>query len=127
MKLNDGNFILFAAKNYENQNCENIDEFYNDLLIPVRLKKLLTRYHVSGVLKERLIINHIISLFNVFPVHAAVKILFFKIDKKYYPYLKTFLIYLERCPDAINGIGDTTIYMDDIPINTVILNKLQKK
>ena len=105
MQLTDDNIILFAAKNYTNTNCHDIQEFYTDLFIPSHLKKLFTRYSSSGTLKENLIINHIICFYNVFTPIGATKILFYKIDKKYHSYLKTFLVFLGR-------IDDTTTFRD---------------
>ena len=66
--LTEDNFILYAAKCYDNPNCHNINEFYDDLNKFKYLKKLFYRYRVDGVLKERLITNHIIVLQNVFGV-----------------------------------------------------------
>ena len=58
------------------------------------VKKLFTKYKTSGDLKERLILNHIISIYNVFNIEAATKMCFFKMDEESYPALKTFLLYL---------------------------------
>ena len=115
--LNEKTFFLYAEKNYENRQCHDIEEFYNDLQTPMHLKKLFTRYQTNGVLKDRLIINHIICFFNLFEPFAACKILFFKIEEKHHVYLKTFLQHLNKCPEyiLINGaIKDlSTIEIDD--------------
>jgi len=124
--LNDRNFLLYAAKNYENPHCYEMEEFYNDLSMTLHLRKLFTRYHVNGVLKDRLIINHIISLYNVFTPIAAAKILFFKIEKKYHSYLKTVLVYLGRCPDVIILNGEY-YNIKAIPIDKSLLDKLGKE
>jgi hypothetical protein len=122
--LTEKNFLLYAAKHYENPHCNDMDEFLQDLLIPLHLKKLFTRYQVNGILKDRLILNHVISFFNVFSPFAACKILFYKIDTKYYSYLKTILLYLNRCPDYIT-INGNTINLNIIPTDEVLLNLLE--
>ena len=122
--LNDKNFLLYAMRHYDNPQCNGIEEFNEDLSIPIHLKKLLTRYHVNGVLKERLIINHIISFFNVFDPLAAAKILFFKLDQHHYIYLKTFLVYLNRCPEHIM-IGGQLINLNTIPTDMILYTRLK--
>lgn len=123
--LNDKNFILFAAKHYDNSQCHDLDEFHQDLLIPMHLKKLFTRYHVNKDLKERLIINHVVCFFNVFEPIAACKILFYKMDAKYHIYLKTVLHYLNRCPEFIT-INNQIINIQELEIDFVLLDRLEK-
>jgi hypothetical protein len=101
MELNENNYLLFSAKYYENPNCMDISEFYSDLSIIVHIKKLLSKYLSSGVLKERLLLNHLICFFNVFEPIAAIKILFFKIEEIHHVNLKTVLVFLDRCPDFL--------------------------
>jgi len=90
----------------------------------MHIKKLLSRYKNSGQLKDRLIINHLISFFNVFYHKAAIKILFFKIDKELHPILKTYLVYLGRCPDTIENLYETTYDLTKIEINPQLLKLL---
>lgn len=124
--LNENNFILYAARHYDNPHCSDIEEFYNDLQIPTHLKKLFTRYQSNNdELRDRLILNHFISFFNVFLPFAAVKILFYKLEEKHFVYLKTFLFYLNRCPDIIL-VNGKYINTDEIEIDTVLLNQLNK-
>lgn len=92
--LNEENFVMFAIKNYDNPHCKNLDEFNEDLQRIIYLKRLFKKYHNGGELRERLILNHLITLYNVFGIEPATKILFYKIDEKLYSILKTFLIYL---------------------------------
>lgn len=93
-EITNKNFMLYAAQNYINHRALDIEEFYEDLNRFKYLKKLFTKYKNSGELKERLILNHIILIFNVFKIDAAVKMCFFKTDEESYPALKTFLLYL---------------------------------
>jgi len=124
--LNKDNFILYAMKYYENPQCLSEQDFHDDLKIIKYLKRLLNRYHLGGELKERLILNHLITLGNVFPPEVLSRILFLKISQKYWAYLKTFLIYLEFMPDQISSINGEKIISSNIRVDLEIANKLRK-
>ncbi len=94
--LDDSNFVIFAAKYYDNPQCTNTSEFLNDLNRFKYIKKLLTKYHSAGDLKERLILNHLIVLYNCFDQHTT-KMLFVKMPE-YKKYLVPFIEYLGRMP-----------------------------
>ena len=96
--LTEENFTLFAMKHYDNPHCRWVNEFNDDLKKFKYLKRLFRKYRAGGGLKERLILNHIIVIYNLFGVDAATNMLFFKIDKKYWPQLKSFLMYLNVMP-----------------------------
>ena len=96
--LTEENFTLFAMKHYDNPHCRGVNEFNDDLKKFKYLKRLFRKYRAGGGLKERLILNHIIVIYNLFGVDAASNMLFFKIDKKYWPQLKSFLVYLNVMP-----------------------------
>lgn len=93
-ELDDENFILFASRNYDNPQCTSIEEFHQDLKRIKYLKKLFRRYIENDELKERLILNHLVVIYNVFGIKAANKMMFFRMEDKYWPILKTFLVYL---------------------------------
>ena len=124
--LNKDNFILYAMKFYENPQCLSEQDFHDDLKIIKYLKRLLNRYHLGGELKERLILNHLITLGNVFPVEVLSRILFLKISQKYWTYLKTFLIYLEYMPIQISSINGEKIISSDIRVDLEIAKKLRE-
>ena len=96
--VTEENFTLFAMKHYDNPHCRGVNEFNDDLKKFKYLKRLFRKYRAGGGLKERLILNHIIVIYNLFGVDAATNMLFFKIDKKYWPQLKSFLMYLNVMP-----------------------------
>ena len=98
MKLSEDNFLLYAMHHYDNTQCHSIQEFEEDLKRFLYLRKLLNRYKKDGDLKERLILNHIIVLYNLFG-DALTDMLFFKIEEEYWPTLVTFLVYLNRIPE----------------------------
>ena len=124
--VNDDNFIIFAMKFYENPQCLSEKDFHNDLKILKYVKRLLNRYERTRVLKERLMLNHLIMLGNVFPVKVLVRILFLKIPVQYWSELKTFLIFLNYMPEKIESINGRSIISSDIQINLDIANKLRE-
>jgi len=88
------NFIMYAIKNYTNPQCEGEKEFHDDMKRFKYIKRLLKKYKTTGVLKERLLLNHIIVLRNLFGTEACVTLLLFKTQKEYLDILKPFLIFL---------------------------------
>jgi len=99
LKLTPDNIVMFAMKHYDNPSCIDKKEFLDDMKRFKYLKRLFRKYDTSKVLKVRLILNHIIVLANVFGVDASSTLLFFKIDRKHWPVLKTFLVYLNYIPE----------------------------
>jgi hypothetical protein len=123
--LNDDNIMMYAMKCYASPNCI-MSEFESDIKRTKYLKRLFRRYKVTKSLKERLILNHIILLNNVFgPEHTA-RILFYKIDERDYDILKTFLCYLNIMPEIIPGIRGKNIYSIEIPVENNIAEILLK-
>lgn len=125
--LHDGNFLIFAAKCYDNPQCFDTEEFYEDLKRFAYIKRLFGKYHESGELKERLILNHLIILYNLFGPETT-RMLFLKVDEKYYQYLKPFLVTLNYMPDTIKHIGkeNITIYSSNITMDQTIVDILRK-
>jgi hypothetical protein len=102
-----------------------MSEFESDINRTKYLKRLFRRYKVTKILKERLILNHIILLNNVFGPKPTARILFYKTDPRDYDVLKTFLMYLNIMPDIVEGINGVDVYSADIPINTEIVDVLK--
>lgn len=123
--LNEENFMMYAAKCYNSPHCI-MSEFEGDIKRTKYLKRLFRRYKVTKSLKERLILNHIILLNNVFGTESTARILFYKTDERDYDILKSFLVYLNLMPEAIYGINGKNIYSRDIPLNNDILELLAK-
>ena len=98
-KITPQNVVMYAIKNYDNPQCEGEKEFEDDLKRFKYIKRLLRRYYETGVLKERLLLNHLIVLNNVFSIEAATTLLLYKIQPTYWPALKSFLIYLNSISD----------------------------
>lgn len=93
-KLTARNFELFAAQHYNNPEATDVEEFKEDLSRFKYLKRLLKRYEMAGDLQERLILNHLIVIYNVFGIEAADRMVWFKINEEHYSYIKPFLIFL---------------------------------
>lgn len=123
--LNDDNFLIYAMKCYNAPHCI-ISEFESDIKRTKYLKRLFRRYKIAKSLKERLILNHIILLNNVFGPEATARILFYKIDERDYDILKTFLAYLNIAPEMIYGIRGKNISVVDIPIDVNVTEILRQ-
>ena len=126
--LNEKNFLLYAMKEYNNPQCTDIEEFNDDLKKIKYIKRLLNQYVSEGVLKERLLLNHIIIFYNVFPPAAATRILFFKIEERFWPILKPFLFYLKLMPedDKIESIMGKEIRTNEILMDQGVIDSLRK-
>ena len=123
--LNDDTFLMFAMREYNNMQCTDIEEFYDDLKKIKYIKRLFNAYKNNGLLKERLILNHLIIFYNVFTLQAGTRILFYKIEKDFWSILKTFLIYLDRMPDKIDSIRGEIIRTSDIQLDDGIITRLR--
>ena len=123
--LNEKNFLLYAMKEYNNPQCVQVEEFYDDLKKVKYIKRLFNQYLNEGVLKERLLLNHIIVFYNVFPVRSATRILFLKIEEEFWPILKTFLVYLSYMPEIIDSINGRTILSADIQLDQGVVDRLR--
>ena len=123
--LNEKNFLLYAMKEYDNPQCVQVEEFYDDLKKVKYIKRLFNQYSNEGVLKERLLLNHIIVFYNVFPVRSATRILFLKIEEEFWPILKTFLVYLSYMPEIIDSINGRSILSDDIQLDQHVVDRLR--
>jgi hypothetical protein len=108
--LNNDNFDEYAVSNYFNPNCISVLEFLDDLKIIKYIKRLINKYVDKNELKERLILNHIISLSNVFGVEASVNMLRFKIDTRHHDVLNAFLVYLEYVKLEDVDVLDLALY-----------------
>jgi len=125
--LDDSNFMLFAAKFYDNPNCMDQLEFEEDLIRIQYIKRLFKKYRDGKELRERLILNHLIILYNVFHHTACTRMLCYRLYN-YLDYLKPFLVYLNYWPDKIQPIGlDKIIIIDsDIQMDKNIIEVLRK-
>ena len=119
-RLDEHTFLMLAMHHYDNSQCVNIAEFEEDLKRFTYLKKLLARYEECGELKDRLIINHLTVLYNLFGI-VTTDLLFYKIDQQYWTTLTTFLVFLDKMPESIPeyGIVTSEIKLDDV-INNVL-------
>ena len=98
-KITPQNVVMYAIKNYDNPQCEGEKEFEDDLKRFKYIKRLLRKHKDTGILKERLLLNHIIILNNLFGPEACVTLLLFKIQREYWETLKSFLLFLNIIRD----------------------------
>lgn len=125
-KLDESNILLYAAKHYSNTQCCDTVEFYEDLNRFKYIKRLFNKYTESGDLKERLILNHLTVLYNVFGIEPTTRMLFVKLIGQYH-LLKPFLVLLGTLPQTVDNIGikNETIVTSGIPMDTKISELLR--
>jgi hypothetical protein len=119
MKLTEENFVMFAIKHYDNPGCRGVKDLENDLKRIRYVKRLLRRYAKSKTISDEhlhFMVNHIVILHNLFGF-AMMPMLFFKIEQKFWPQLKTFLVFLNLLPE-----NEYT----EIPLDPTIIAKLRK-
>ena len=114
--LDADNFKFYATQNYRNPQCSDVEEFNDDLNRFKYVKRLFSRYELHDDLQERLILNHIIVLYNVFGIKSANKLMWFKVEPQHYPMLKTFLVFLNYLDE-----GDHV----EIPLDPTIVDRLR--
>jgi hypothetical protein len=109
--ITTNNFVMYAIKHYDNPQCEGEKEFHDDMKRFKYIKRLFRKYQDTGILKERLLLNHIIVLNNLFGADASSTLLFFKIESEHWPTLKAFLEFLNIMPsnDMQNIISDELV------------------
>ena len=123
-RLTNENFLIYCAKVYDNPGVQSTEEFLEDVKRIGYIKKLLTKYEDTGILKEKLILNHMITLHNCFGVHLS-KILFIKLEKQYH-YIKPFLILLNALPRVIYNVGKySKVNTDEISLDQTIIKTLR--
>lgn len=126
-QIDDSNFLLYAAKYYENPHCYDTVEFYEDLNRFKYIKRLMNKYEESGEIKDRLIINHLTVIYNVFGVEAGTRLLFLKLNE-YIHILKPFLVLMGTLPEIVEKIGfeGKNYYTADIVMDANVVNVLRK-
>jgi hypothetical protein len=124
--LNAKNFVLYAAKHYDNPSCESIEEFHDDLNRFKYIKRLFTKYQETGEIKERLVLNHLIALYNLFGAVPTTRMLFFKLEGNW-EMLKPYLVYLGYMPERLYEIGQHAVIIDsNIRLDDEMVKRLRK-
>ena len=122
--LTSENFLLYAVKAYDKPNCI-MSEFSEDMKRFNYLKRLFRRYRKHNEMRERLVLNHLVVLNNVFGVEVTTRLLFYEMSPNDYPQLKTYLLFLSCMPDIIIGIKGKNILSSSIEVNMEIANVLR--
>ena len=122
--LTEDNMMLYAAKAYDKPNCI-MSEFTEDMKRLNYLKRLFRRYRKHGEMRERLILNHIVVLYNLFGAEVTSRLLFFSTNKEDYTILKTYLLFLNLMPERVRGINGKDILSSDIPVDMDIAEVLR--
>lgn len=122
--LTDENWIIFAAKAYEKPFAIQA-EFDEDLNRILYIKRLLSKYHSTGSLKDRLLLNHLIIFYNVFGIDASSKLLWLKLEEKDWVVIKPFLLFLNLLPKQIQGVRGMTVDTDTIEMDQKVIDSLR--
>ncbi len=123
--LTSENVLLYAVKAYDKPNCI-MSEFKEDMKRFNYLKRLFYRYRKEGEMRERLVINHLIVLYNVFGVEVATRLLFYRVHKEDYHTLKTYLLFLNYMPSVVRGIKGQNIISSDIAVDLKVAEVLRE-
>jgi hypothetical protein len=123
--LTNDSIMLYLAKAYDKPNCI-MSEFKDDMKRFNYLKRLFRRYRKMGELREQLVLNHLVVLYNVFGPEASARALFFKMSKDDYSALKTYLLFLSFMPERIRSIKGHDILSSDIPVDMRIAETLRQ-
>ena len=124
--LNEENYNHFAMKFYINNQCTSVEEFNDDLNKVKYVKRLFNRFLETGELRTNLILNHLIVIYNVFENEAATRMLFFRVEERFHSILKPFLIFLNRLPEIVKGVGGEDVITNIIPLNETTIKELRK-
>mgnify|MGYP006087014769 CR=1 FL=1 len=123
--LSKDNILLYAMKAYDKPNCI-MGEFNEDMKRFNYLKRLFKRYRKLGEIKQQLVLNHLIVIYNVFGTEVATRLLFYKISKEDYSALKTYLLLINCMPDRIKGVKGQDILSSNISIEIKIAQELRR-
>lgn len=123
--LTNENIMLYLVKAYDKPNCI-MSEFKDDMKRFNYLKRLFRRYRKIGELREQLVLNHLVVLYNVFGPEVTTRALFFKMSKEDYSTLKTYLIFLSFMPEKIKSIKGHDIISSNIPVDMKIAETLRQ-
>ena len=123
--LTSDNIVIFAMKAYDKPNCI-MSEFKEDMKRFNYLKRLFKRYRKLGELREQLVLNHLVVLYNVFGPEVATKLLFFQMSKDDYSALKTYLLFLSCMPEKVKGIKGHDIISSEISVDMTIAHALRQ-
>lgn len=124
--LTKKNYVAYAMQMYDNPSCSGIAEFQSDLVRIKYIKRLVNRYVRTGEIIPRLLLNHVIGVYNVFQAPAVARLLFFRTERTSWSALKTILEYTHLMPDAILPIDNVIILNTDIPRDEVLWAKLKE-
>lgn len=125
--ITEDTYLLYCSKYYDGGFLATTDDLHNDLNRIKYIKKLITRYRKNGDLRERLILNHIIVLNNMFGAQATARLLFFKLENDF-EIIKPFLVLLSIMPDKFVNVGSIGRIVDSdmLAMDQKIVDALRK-
>lgn len=123
--LTNDNFLIYAMKCYDKPNTI-MSEFKDDMKRFNYLKRLFHKYRKNDEMREQLVLNHLIVLYNVFGPEATTRMLFFKMAQEDFSALKTYLLFLNIMPTVVKSIKGRDIVSSDIEVDLKIADVLRE-
>lgn len=121
--LTQQTLLYHMIKNYVNPRCQSLSEFKGDLMSIKWVVAQITAYQKTGEINEKLLLNHIITIYNLWGSFATA-LLFYKVKKERWYILKTFLVFLDRMPEKIR-YRKKDVLSSDIGIDPHLINLLR--
>lgn len=123
--LNADTVLIYAVKCYDKPTYIR-SELKEDLKHLSYVRRLFRRFNQYGELREILILNHLIILYNIFGTPHATRLLFYHVRTEDHAILKTFLVYLSYMPNIVLGIRGKDIRSSDLMVDPAIVDALRK-
>lgn len=123
MRISDDNFTIFCMHHYDNVHCVDISELEEDLRRIKALRKLFKRYKLTGELRNRVILNNFVIMYNVFGSRAT-DILFLKLEE-YSSYMVPYMKTLNYLPATLS-VNGRTITTSSIEADAEIEEQIQE-
>jgi len=118
----DSEIFNYAIRNYYNPSCKTAEEFADDFNTTIKIKKLINRHLLGESINFRLLLNHFMTMYNVFNPNAATLILFMKMQPEHYSCIKTISVFLNYFPDNLSDYG---ICLDNVEFDKDIVEFLR--
>lgn len=102
--------VLNLYRLYQEQNGDLVcmEEFQDDMSRVLYISRLLRKFKNTSETNAKLLVNHVIILYNVFD-NRLTPTLFEMINDDLHPQLRGLLIYFNRLPEQFQGAVDMNI------------------
>jgi len=102
--LTRDNFLLYAAKHYQNPHCTSITDFEKDCKRFVTARTLMRNFYKRGRLPIRLLLNHVVICSNMFGHYASTSLFYYYCEEELRPAFTAIFEYLNILPTEMEHI-----------------------